>query len=682
MTNRQAAIIALLCISISGCQLDNEIDEINMSSPKSKGSVTICASLEEGQQTKTQLNGTKVVWCDGDEFVLLGSDSKDRFSLESGAGTNTGKFTGDITGGAPYYALYPYSETASLADGSLYFTLPHVQTFFDNSFGHGASPSIATMGGDPFSPVSFKNIFGALEFNLAGSCTVSRIVMTAFSDKPLWGDCALSLDGNQGTDSQNLNISGGSNELVLECPDGVILKPSITKKFTFIVPQGVLDEGFFMKIIDTEGNVSSFLSTQAAIRIKRSKISSMKKVRIPENGEPADTASRGYFNCIFQDSGCGLSHYKTLPAATMLGLGFDTMATAGSSKEDSLFQYKVLCGDETDLNGAMLYPDDEPRYRMVYVNGGGATSHAISVTSRGKKIFNTFVDNGGSYVGSCAGAFITSTGAGSLKTPEYFALVPQRVVGTGYNFVDTGLSFDKDCPLLKYYDFGGDYYVADVAHRGGCMFYDSDIIPGLEILARFDIDSLPRIHGKACIWAYKPRPERGRVLPCGSHPEQVPDGERRDLMASMILYAIDGNGNDLNLKGTLNNGEPRVMDQLSTANKPKYARVGDQQYHHFNVNIPEGAKDVKVSLTGDGAHNLHLALRKGAPAWRSEAQYVLVSKGTDKELTLDTLAAGEWYISVYCPTVLSLETETLKFDYTGDTSVLNGVPYTITVSWN
>ena len=119
---------------------------------------------------------------------------------------------------------------------------------------------------------------------------------------------------------------------------------------------------------------------------------------------------------------------------------------------------------------------------------------------------------------------------------------------SGLTNKEIGLFIEKDAPLLKYFDFGGDFYVDEVHHnRGG---YPTDTLCGLKIMARFDYPDKTDVHQQPCIWAYKPNVRTGRVVVSGSHPEYGSAGEKRDLTASMLMYAIDGVGLTL-LKGIL-----------------------------------------------------------------------------------------------------------------------------------
>ena len=453
-------------------------------------------------------------------------------------------------------------------------------------------------------------------------------------------------------------------EVIYNCESETQLSETSPLHFTVALPSGFSGKKFAVKAFDKEHNAVGFYTVEKAPR-------GAVNVTLPDNGEYAEVARRGYYKDIFQNAGCYLTSYLTLPAATFLGLEYETMGTMYEScdkrhEADSAYQHAIICGTDYDNNGVLLYPDGEPRYRMVYMNGGRATKHGRTLTEEGREHFRTFIANGGSYLGSCAGAYISSTGT-TNAIPNYLQLIPVRVKGTGYLNGETGMFIAEGSPLLRYCDFGRDMYVDSVHHEGGCYLPDENVIKDIKILARYDKPDL-NLHNHISVWAYKPDEVCGRVVACGSHPEQVKDGERRDFMAAMIQYALDGNGT-VSVKATLENG---------TQNE---AVIGDKQYHHYKLVIPEGARNIKVTLDGTAGHNLEIALRKDEFAWRSEASYIQSREGSDKVLSFKNLEPGVWYVSVYCPDTVSVDYGYQKFEYSGDTSVLNGVPYTIKASW-
>lgn len=686
-TKKQFLILVPAMVLAASCQI-SDIDRADSIDSKKYGDVTITASLESGLSTRTSLDGEgKVLWSAGDEVALMTTVTKDKFILTKGEGTSTAEFDGDMTGPRPFYLLYPYSDDCAVDNGTLKFKLPQEQTVSDGgSFGQGASPAVAYME-DYKSPAQFKNVCGAVELNLTGTCYVSSIVLSDLNGAKLWGDCELALDGKQGTDEQTLNITGGSNQVILKLEKEIKLSATDPKTFVAIVPQGSMSKGFTVKLLDATGKAVSFFTVQnTQVVTSRSKVTCMKQATVPDNGEPLDTLGRGYFKDVFQNGGCWLASNLTLPAAPYIGWTFDSMATVGggsTSEADSLFQEKVIVGDANDVNGVLLYPDNEPRYRMTYFNGGHAASHGRSLTEAGRKNVVTFINNGGSYVGTCAGAYLTAPGTTGRKYDEYLGVIPGLVEGTGY-YGTTGMFIPEGSPLLKYYNFGGDMYVADVKQAGGCYLPDNQLPLNAEILMRYDDDKDEKkwdFHNRISVWAYKKDSKSGRVIACGGHPEQVESGERRDMMAAMMRYACEGNDGPT-LKATLSKGATRKMDRLTEANTPAYTRIGDKQYHHFRVRVPANAKDFKLSVVGDGVHSLSVAMRKNSWAWRTDADYLLSQPGPDKTLEIDNIEEGTWFISVYCDEVLKVKCNKNVFSYTeGDVAVLNGVPYTISVTW-
>ena len=680
--------MAMAIASAASCQEGFVETEIPEPQQVVKEDFVISATFDAQTDTRTSLTSEgKVLWSKGDAFALLSASSRDKFTLITGDGEATASFSGSLSGSAPYYALYPYSEDCSIEGGVLKFKLPQEQKASLGTFGDNASPALATMPAAD-SPAAFKNLCGVLEVNLNGSSIkISGISVTDLSGAPLWGDCSLALDGKQGTNEQTMTVTGGSNTIYVELDKVASLLSSTPKTICVVVPAGSFSKGYTIKVYDVDGNAIAFLTTQnSAAAVKRSMISAMEKVKITTDfAEPDDTLARGYFKDLFMDGGTYLTSRvaSEFPSMPYLGWEFDYLATS-----DSAFQNRIMVESDIDLNGALLYPDNEPRYRVVYCNGGKAASHGRSLLEAGRNRYITFVNNGGSYIGTCAGAFMASTGTSSStvsnKRTEYLGIFPSYTSSTGLTDSCTHMTIPEDSPLLDYYDFGGDYWIDSVRHNGGCYLSDAsfkNVASKAEKLLYYYAPG-KKYHDQLSAWSYKANTTKGRVISCGSHPEGVATGERRDLFAAFALYAADGVGLPAT-KSTLTNGYLRKMDQLSSANKPGTSRIGEKQYHHFKINVPAGGVDnFKLELGGDDNYNLTLSLRKGGFAWRADADYVLAQNGSNKTLELSHLDEGSWYISVYCAHTIKVTCASGKFTYTGDTSLLNGVAYTIKASWD
>lgn len=401
----------------------------------------------------------------------------------------------------------------------------------------------------------------------------------------------------------------------------------------------------------------------------------------------------GYYKDIFMDGGVMLNSYPDLPAANFLNLSLELLCS--SEKEDltardTAFQAMLICGNPLDENGIFLYPDGQPRFRLIYTNGGKATSHGRSLTETGRKNVRQFVAAGGSYLGTCAGAYIASKGVvrdtGFVDIPEYYGIWPGYVRGTGLEKSFTSQFVEKKAPLLKYYDFGG-MVIDSVRHNGGCYAWTDGRWPdGTEILLRYDGDTLNlarSIHKKVSGWAYKASERTGRVVVIGSHPERMVSGPRLELMSSMIRYAMDGNGVPV-LKGQLANGEKREMFCTTSDENPAFTRIGDRQYHHFVVDVPKGVDTLAITLEskkGYSRFDLYLFASQDGFAFNDSSKWYNVDNGVDKVLYIIKPKAGRYWLSVFCATTVDTEETPYGTNYIGRTDVLNGVPYAITVKY-
>ncbi|MFA7116801.1 MAG: BPL-N domain-containing protein [Bacteroidales bacterium] len=405
----------------------------------------------------------------------------------------------------------------------------------------------------------------------------------------------------------------------------------------------------------------------------------------------------GYYKDLFMDSGIKLTSKVDLPVTRLLGLNMEVYYSATGKKSspfsitDTLLQSYIMIGNPNDWNGILLYPDGAPRFRMIYTNGGQSTCHGRSLGEEGRNRVREFIKNGGSYLGSCAGAYLTCKriSRDSARREFYYNVWPGVCVPTHLIHSHTGMFVPKKSPLLKYKKFGGDFHIDSVVHNGGCFASEDMEFPkGTKILLRYDNPenfkttkgNIYNIHKKLSAWAYKPNAKSGRIVAIGSHPESVTYGERLDLMIAMVKYALDGNGNP-KIKAILQPGETREMTASTVDNIPDSTRIGDRQYHHFLINVPKKVKEMKVVLEpieGWEDSNLSLFANKDDFAFNN-ADYHDITLGVKKTLLIENPSKGEWYISIFCEDTVTTEKSDYGFRYVGDTKVLNGVPYKIKV---
>lgn len=394
-----------------------------------------------------------------------------------------------------------------------------------------------------------------------------------------------------------------------------------------------------------------------------------------------DVPDKAFYKDLFMDTGLWMSEYRTMPVVDYLSLDYEYFYAPEPNDTNQSLQEQAICGSDEDLNGVLLYPDGEPRFRMVYVNGGLASYHGRSLRAQGRNNFRRFVMNGGGYIGSCAGAFMASYGIDEDNETMrgYLGIWPGFANNTG-DIVNLAYDLPEESPALRYYDFGGDRHIDVMKHYNGPFFSKWDSVEGTEVIAVNNAEGYI-LDGQAAVIAYKADAFSGVVIPSGGHPEQVPDGEGRDLMASYVRYAMDGLG-AARVKAVLNNGEVRMMDKSTEDDDPLFTMIGDRQCHHFVFALPDGATDVKVRLESLKECNLSLFLANGNFAFREDAQYKVENGENVKEMSFDNLDAGLWYIGVQSEESVECSFGEHGYGYYGKTWLLNGSPYSISVSWN
>lgn len=241
------------------CAKTREIDPGEKASEKQgetvSETITFRAVLEV--DTKTALGAHDFVcWSTGDCIRVFNESHLDgeEYTLQSGAGTLTGTFTGPQIGEGPYWAVYPSSAAGSLASGVIQITIPSTQTYAENSFGPGAN--VAAGKADELDGILFHNLMGALALTLTGTQSIGSIRILSYAQEPLYG--TASVIGLEVADTPVLTFGEGQADeahayLTLDCgEDGVALSEE-GKTFYLIVPAGRLAEGYMIEVYDKNG---------------------------------------------------------------------------------------------------------------------------------------------------------------------------------------------------------------------------------------------------------------------------------------------------------------------------------------------------------------------------------------------------------------------------------------------
>lgn len=584
---------------------------------------------------------------------------------------------------------------------------------------------------------------------------VSKLHVQDLSGKKLWGEYSF-INSKMIVNNQ----AGDANTLVLQMSQPCTIA-SEGVSFCLPVPVGTLCGGFTVKLFDDCGNLKSVSTYTSPLNISAGKEICVRLMAEEICNESVDLKRRGFYKSLFVDGGYTLNHIckkEQIPAISLLSIADDYEYYSG---KDTLIQYRIMvCGKRNgnegwnDSNGVLLYPNSEPRFRAIYVNGGNSIKHGRSLTFQGRKQINTFFNHGGSYIGTCAGSILPTTYVKSSKgVKNYyddekgytFGLFPGAVERGGLPQNDVNKKrphvfthLKEEVPYLSTLPFFKDELQDGLAkyvrHHGGnilpCLKMND--ISGVERLMTFqaidaedstslvgteydrfylplkkgdyvmyrdyskcDVKDVPKEFilrkkfnnriGKTVVWAYKKDERSGKLVACGSHPEDVPG--HSNLFAGMIAYAIDGVG------------MPKVENvRLGQKIKCKALDqgIGDRQYHHYRLRLDSNNTNLCLKLisekTVDGCKGLVLCLRRidgerhdrENLAWVSDSEYVSFVDNNKQTLSIFGLPKGEYAISVFCPYYVKSEIKSYNkidyFDYTANLSTQTGIRYTLQIS--
>ena len=356
----------------------------------------------------------------------------------------------------------------------------------------------------------------------------------------------------------------------------------------------------------------------------------------------------------------------------------------GWIQSDYDLQKSIIIGTDEDSNGVLLYPDGQPRFRMIYVFGGHSNPHGSTLGAAGRKNVKTFYDNGGSYVGSCAGAYLSGAFADGGRR-NYFNVLPNA----NMNSTDVGgssidMQFESDI-FSKYYGPAKGSLIKGIRHNGGGYLDMKQAPEGTEVIAVFKDEtgrnsSSKRYYNQPSIWAYKASAYSGRAVVTGSHPEDAPSGDILDVTASMFRYALDGVG------------RAWVKDVLRSGDLiPVTPGIGDLQCHHFVLCPAADVKDLSITVYYQGDFDMEIYMKRDSFAFPDASPDYSSTESSGGRATLATgpLEKGLWYVTVRCATTVDAKEIVTRpadnlgryFLYYGKKDVLNGVPYSIQADW-
>ena len=280
-----AFVLSLTAILFSACQQAEIPNEPETMDPTD----IVYATIEDPADTRTSLDGEKVLWSSGDEIVaFMGKTLRRKYVVSSETvGTNEGSFVrdneyehiGSSETISHNVAFYPFAEITCKAEGQTYtlanITLPSVQTYAPASFGQGVFPMVAVTADTDDVAFAFKNVCGVLALQLKGSGAVKSISVKGNSDEILCGEAVVT--AAYGKNPEIALLSSGSKTVTLDCGEsGVELQSDTPTSFLIALPPVSFDNGFTVTVTDVSGTTKEYSTTKKNI-ILRSGI-----LRMPE----------------------------------------------------------------------------------------------------------------------------------------------------------------------------------------------------------------------------------------------------------------------------------------------------------------------------------------------------------------------------------------------------------------
>ena len=215
--------------------------------------ISFTAVLEDAGTRTSLQNDLAVYWSENDKIRVFSASKPNGevFSLNSGAGTDNGVFSGPPVGNGPFYAVYPADAGVSLSGTSLRVRVPAAQTYADGSFGAGAN--LAAAKSMSLETLKFRNLCGTLAVTLTGSASIDQIRVSTVTGEPLNGTAVVGWDEDVPTLSFDSGQTADANRQVdLTMGSGVSLT-SAGKTFYVVLPAGALSGGFFVEAGDAGG---------------------------------------------------------------------------------------------------------------------------------------------------------------------------------------------------------------------------------------------------------------------------------------------------------------------------------------------------------------------------------------------------------------------------------------------
>lgn len=223
-------------------------------------------------QTKAQLNAdaTRTVWTSDDRISIF-DGSGNRPFVSGGEGESVG-FTGQAAEVDSYYALYPYSESASLSEAAIKATIPSVQTAVKGSFDPKAALAVAYAGVEE--NLGFRNLGSMLKVTVPAGTLLSSIKVEGNAEENIAGDVSVTIEDGLPVITDGENMAGS-----------VTLSGTIDEGVYYIVVRPGDYSGLTVTVTDEKGSLVK--KNENPVKLERSAKLSLGTVSMASEVRPA-----------------------------------------------------------------------------------------------------------------------------------------------------------------------------------------------------------------------------------------------------------------------------------------------------------------------------------------------------------------------------------------------------------
>jgi len=162
--------------------------------------------------------------------------------------------------------------------------------------------------------------------------------------------------------------------------------------------------------------------------------------------------------------------------------------------------WEIISSAQDIIDGVLQNPDGSPRYNLVYFMGGSGRGYNNALGAEGAQKVRDFINSGGNYVGTCAGAFYGST--------NYVGIFPGSM-----SYVNVILWLDYDLANHIINNGFGSQLSNVQYYQGGWLEED---IPDVDYVATFSTSN-SQLNGHPAVISNNYG--NGRVVLSGGHPE-------------------------------------------------------------------------------------------------------------------------------------------------------------------